>query len=260
MKGVILAGGKGTRLAPLTKVTSKQLLHIYDRPLAHYPLELLLSAGIREVCFVVAPDHAGDFLKYFGSGKEFGARFVYEIQDEPAGLAHGLSLAKSFADGEQIAFVLGDNIFEDDLSPAIQRFSGDGAAIFAARVEDARRFGVVEFDENLIVQSIEEKPEHPKSSYAQTGLYLYDKHVFKHIERLTPSARGEYEITDLNNLYLQEGSLKVELIEGRWIDAGTFDSLLEANILVARKKNSKAPGLERAPVKSTQDQHDKNST
>lgn len=245
MKGVVLAGGKGTRLSPLTKVTSKQLLHIYDRPLAHYPLELLLSAGIEEVCFVVAPDHAGDFLKYFGSGKEFGARFVYEIQDEPIGLAHGLSLAEGFADDEPIAFVLGDNIFEDDLSSSIKSFDCEGAVIYAARVDDARRFGVVEFDENRIVHSIEEKPEHPKSSYAQTGLYLYDKNVFDYIKRLRPSARGEYEITDLNNEYLRDGKLRVELIEGQWIDAGTFDSLLEANLLIARKKGSKAPSLER---------------
>lgn len=243
MKGVILAGGKGTRLAPLTRVTSKQLLHVYDRPLVFYPLELLLKAGIKEVCFVVAPDHAGDFLSYLGSGKDFGVRFSYEIQDEPAGLAHGLSLAESFADKESIAFILGDNIFEDDLSQEITNFSGDGAKVFAKEVPDPERFGVVEFDKDMNVISIEEKPKNPKSNYGQPGFYLYDNTVFERIKTLKPSPRGELEITDLNNTYLQDKKLKVGIINGRWIDAGTFDSLLEANIFVAKKKNSAAPSL-----------------
>lgn len=243
MKGVILAGGKGTRLSPLTKVTSKQLLHVYDRPLIYYPLEILLKAGIKEVCFVVAPEHAGDFLAYLGSGKEFGARFTYEIQDEPAGLAHGLSLAETFADKEPIAFILGDNIFEDDLSEEIRNFSGTGAKIFAKEVPDPERFGVVEFDSNHNVISIEEKPKAPKSKYGQPGFYIYDTTVFDKIRTIKPSPRGELEITDLNNVYLSEGNLKVGIIKGRWIDAGTFDSLLEANIFMAKRKRSTAPSL-----------------
>ena len=243
MKGVILSGGKGTRLAPLTKVTSKQLLHVYDRPLIYYPLEILLKAGIKEVCFVVAPDHAGDFLAYLGSGKEFGARFTYEIQDEPAGLAHGLSLTESFADNEPIAFILGDNIFEDDLSGEIKSFSGEGAKIFAKEVPDPHRFGVVEFDKEMNVISIEEKPQNPKSNFGQPGFYIYDKTVFDKIRTIKPSPRGELEITDLNNVYLKEGKLKVGIINGRWIDAGTFDSLLEANLFIARKKGSQAQSL-----------------
>lgn len=243
MKGVILAGGKGTRLAPLTKVTSKQLLHVYDRPLIYYPLEILLKAGIREVCFVVAPDHAGDFLAYLGSGKEFGARFTYEIQDEPAGLAQGLSLAESFADNEPIAFILGDNIFEDDLSDEIRNFSGKGAKVFAKEVSDPERFGVVEFDVNHKVISIEEKPKNPKSNFGQPGFYIYDTTVFDKIRTIKPSSRGELEITDLNNVYLKEGNLTVGIIKGKWIDAGTFDSLLEANLFIARKKNSQARSL-----------------
>lgn len=243
MKGVILAGGKGTRLAPLTKVTSKQLLHVYDRPLIYYPLEILLKAGIKEVCFVVAPDHAGDFLAYLGSGKEFGARFTYEIQDEPAGLAQGLSLAESFADNESIAFILGDNIFEDDLSDEIKNFSGKGAKVFAKEVPDPERFGVVEFDAEYNVISIEEKPKQPKSNFGQPGFYIYDTTVFDKIRTIKPSPRGELEITDLNNVYLAEGNLKVGIIKGKWIDAGTFDSLLEANLFIARKKNSQAPSL-----------------
>lgn len=246
MKGVVLAGGKGTRLAPLTKVTSKQLLHVYDRPLIFYPLDLLLRAGIRDICFVVAPDHAGDYLAYLGSGKDFGATFAFEIQDEPLGLAHGLSLAEGFADNEPIAFILGDNIFEDDLSQEIRSFRGPGARVFAAKVSDPERFGVVEFDARFQVRSIEEKPAQPKSMYAQTGLYLYDNTVFDKVRHLKPSARGELEITDLHNLYLADGALTVSLVHGKWIDAGTFDSLLEANMLVAKKKQSKAPSLQAA--------------
>ncbi|TSC63691.1 MAG: glucose-1-phosphate thymidylyltransferase, partial [Parcubacteria group bacterium Gr01-1014_106] len=167
MKGIILAGGKGTRLSPLTKVTSKQLLPVYNKPMIAYPLETLLRAGIREICIVVAPDHAGDYLAYLGSGNDFGAKFTYEIQDEPLGLAHGLSLAESFADREPIAFILGDNIFEDDLSGEIRGFDGKGAKIFVKDVPDPERFGVVEFDDGFRVRSIEEKPKAPKSTFAQ---------------------------------------------------------------------------------------------
>lgn len=236
MKGVILAGGKGERLSPLTRVTSKQLLPVYDRPTIAYPLETLLRAGIREICLVIAPEHAGNFLSYLGSGREYGAKFTYEIQDETRGLAHGLSLAESFAEGKPIAFILGDNIFEDDLSAEIQSFDGEGARIFIVKVPNPNRFGIVEIEERGRVLSIEEKPAVPKSPYVQTGLYLYDHTVFDKIRTLKPSARGELEITDLNNLYLAEGQLTATVISGRWIDTGTFDSLLEANLLMAEKR------------------------
>lgn len=240
MKGVILAGGKGTRLLPLTKVTSKQLLHVYNKPMVAYPLETLLRAGIRDVCFVVAPEHAGDYLAYLGSGKDFGAKFTYEIQDEPLGLAHGLSLCESFADGESVGFILGDNIFEDDLSGEIRTFTGKGAKIFVKEVPDPHRFGVVEFDEELNVLSIEEKPKLPRSSYVQTGLYCYGPDVFDKVRIQKPSARGELEITDLHNLYLAERTLTASLVRGRWIDAGTFDALLEANMLIAEKAKTRS--------------------
>lgn len=236
MKGVILAGGKGGRLSPLTRVTSKQLLPVYDRPTIAYPLETLLRAGIREICLVIALEHAGSFLGYLGSGRDFGVKFTYEIQDEPLGLAHGLSLAESFAEDKPIAFILGDNIFEDDLSAEMRNFDGKGAKIFVAKVPNVNRFGVVEFDKQGHVLSIEEKPAVPKSPYAQTGLYLYDNTVFDKIRTLKSSARGELEITDLHNLYLAEGQLTTAVVRGRWIDTGTFDSLLEANILLAEKR------------------------
>jgi len=248
MKGVLLAGGKGTRLLPLTKVTSKQLLHVYNRPMIAYPLETLLRAGITEVCVVVAPEHAGDYLAYLGSGKDFGAKFAYEIQDDPLGLAHGLSLAESFADRQPIAFILGDNIFEDDLSGELRSFSGEGAKIFVKEVPDPERFGVVEFDKTFRVQSIVEKPPVPKSSYAQTGLYCYGSDVFDKIRELKPSSRGELEITDLHNLYHAEHRVTVSLVRGRWIDAGTFDALLEANILMAEKTKRTTPQHVRRPV------------
>ncbi|MDP3685292.1 MAG: sugar phosphate nucleotidyltransferase [bacterium] len=241
MKGIILAGGKGTRLAPLTKVTSKQLLPVYNRPMIAYPLETLLRAGITEVCIVVAPEHAGDYLAYLGSGNDFGAKFTYEIQDEPLGLAHGLSLAESFADRESVAFILGDNIFEDDLSGEIRSFPGTGAKIFVKDVPDPHRFGVVDFDENFHVRSIEEKPKVPKSTFAQTGLYCYGSDVFENVRQLNPSARGELEITDLHNLYLRERQLTVSIVQGRWIDAGTFDALLEANLFMAEKVKERQP-------------------
>lgn len=236
MKGVILAGGSGTRLRPLTAITSKQLLPVFDKPLVYYPLMTLLRSGITEICVVVSPEHPGDFLKFLGSGVQFNAKFSYEIQDKPLGLAHGLNLAKSFADGDSLALILGDNIFEDDVSESIAKFSGTGSQIFVShQTEDLHRFGVVEFDATGKVHSIEEKPQFPKSEYVQTGLYVYDATVFDKIATLQPSARGELEITDLHNLYLQEQKLQVEILKGRWIDAGTFESLHEASCFVREK-------------------------
>lgn len=227
MKGIILAGGQGTRLRPLTRVTSKQLLPIYNKPMIYYPLETLLQAGIEDILIIVAPDHAGDFLKLLGSGKEFGCDFTYEIQDEPGGLAQAFLIGEDFIGQDNVTLILGDNLFEDDFSQAIQSFES-GGRVFAKQVPDPERFGVVEFDENQQAISIEEKPENPKSSYAVTGLYIYDSTVIDKAKSLSPSARGELEITDLNNLYLQEGKLDVAFVEGKWLDTGTFESLHEA--------------------------------
>lgn len=231
MKGIILAGGEGTRLRPLTKITSKQLLPVYNKPLVAYPLQTLLNAGIKDILFIIAPEHAGHFLRLFGSGKDYGAHFCYEIQDKPAGLAHGLSLACDFVNGDNCVMILGDNIYTDDFSEEINNFS-KGAQIFVKEVEDPHRFGVVEFDQEGRVISIEEKPTKPKSNYVQTGLYIYDNTVFAKIKELKPSARGELEITDLNNIYLKQGELSASIVKGYWIDAGTFDSLLQAANLV----------------------------
>lgn len=239
MKGIILAGGSGSRLSPLTRVTSKQLLPIYDQPMIYYPLQTLLQGGISEVLIITAPDHAGDFLNFLGSGKQFKAKFTYEIQDEPAGLAQGLSLAETFVGDDSCAMILGDNIYEHDFTKDFAEFTS-GAKIFVKEVEDPERFGVVEMDENGHILSIEEKPTQPKSNLAQTGIYIYDEHVFDIIRELKPSDRGELEITDLNNVYLEHGTLSAAVISGEWIDAGTFESLFKATeIRRAQILNSK---------------------
>jgi glucose-1-phosphate thymidylyltransferase len=235
MKGIILAGGSGSRLQPLTRVTSKQLLPIYNKPMIYFPLETLLKAGIRDVLIIVAPDHAGDFLKLLGSGREFQCNFSYEVQDKPEGLAQAFIIGKDFIGDDNVTLILGDNIFEDDFSQQIQSFQS-GGRIFAKQVNDPERFGVVEFDGNHRVMSIEEKPAQPKSDYAVTGLYIYDNTVVRKAQSLQPSARGEYEITDLNNVYLQEGNLDVAFVQGKWLDTGTFESLFEAVELVRNKE------------------------
>lgn len=234
MKGIILAGGAGTRLYPLTKITSKQLLPVYDKPMIYYPLETLLKAGIRDILIIIAPNNAGDFLNLLGSGKEYGCNFTYEIQDRPEGLAQAFKIGERFIGDDDVAMILGDNLFEDDFSEAITSFK-KGARVFAKEVDDPERFGVVAFDDNKKVISIEEKPDQPKSNYCVTGLYIYDNSVINKVNSLEPSARGEYEITDLNNLYLEEGTLDVAFVEGRWYDTGTFESLFEAT-QVAREK------------------------
>ncbi len=234
MKGIILAGGSGSRLKPLTKVTSKQLLPIYDKPMIYYPLYTLLNAGIKDILIIVAPDHAGDFLKLLGSGREFNCKFTYEIQDKPEGIAQAFMIGENFIGKDSVTLILGDNIFEDDFSADIKNFQS-GGRVFAKEVNDPQRFGVVEFDENRQAISIEEKPAQPKSNFAVTGMYIYDNTVVKKAWSLQPSGRGEYEITDLNNLYLQEGTLDVAFVQGRWFDTGTFESLHEA-IEVARTK------------------------
>jgi glucose-1-phosphate thymidylyltransferase len=237
MKGIILAGGSGTRLRPLTKVTSKQLLPIYNKPMIFYPLETLLTAGIKDILVIVAPDHAGDFLKLLGSGNEFGCKFTYEIQDKPEGLAQAFIIGQNFIGDDSVTLILGDNLFEDDFSSAISTFQS-GARVFAKQVPDPERFGVVEYDGQMKAISIEEKPAQPKSDYAVTGLYIYDNTVVEKAKSLAPSARGEIEITDLNNVYLKEGTLDVAPVTGRWMDTGTFESLHEA-ILFARERELK---------------------
>lgn len=222
-----MAGGSGTRLAPLTKVTSKQLLAVYDQPMIYFPLQTLIQAGVREILFIVAPDHAGDFLNFLGSGTQFGCRFTYEIQDKPAGLAQGLSLAEVFVGDDSCMMILGDNIYEYDFKEDVVNFTS-GAKIFVKEVPDPERFGVVEMDDTGQVLNIEEKPAKPKSNLAQTGVYMYDEQVFDLIRTMQPSARGELEITDLNNVYLAKGALAAGVITGEWIDAGTFESLFKA--------------------------------
>ena len=231
MKGIILSGGAGTRLRPLTKVTSKQLLPIYNKPMIYYPLEKLLNAGIKEILIIVAPDHCGDYMKVLGSGKDFGpgVRFTYEIQDKPDGLAQAFILGENFLDdGDNVTLILGDNIFEDEVTDAIQNFTG-GATVFAKEVPDRERFGVVKFDENQKAELIVEKPTEFISNYAVTGIYIYDNKVVDAAKSLQPSPRGELEITDLNNWYLKKDELKVEIMKGDWIDAGTFESYYAAN-------------------------------
>jgi len=238
MRGIILAGGKATRLRPCTKVTSKQLLPVYNRPMIYYPLNTLIKAGIKEILIIVAPKHAGDFLNQLGSGKEFGVKFTYEIQDEARGIAEAFVIGENFIDQENVCLILGDNLFEDDFSQDIRSFK-NGARVFAKEVPDPERFGVVEFDENNKAISIEEKPKHPKSNYCVTGLYIYDNHVVEVAKNLKPSARLEYEITDVNKWYLERGMLDVAIVNGEWIDAGTFDSFFEAQKLAKEKLQDK---------------------
>jgi glucose-1-phosphate thymidylyltransferase len=231
MKGIILSGGAGTRLMPLTKVTSKQLLPIYDKPMIYYPLEKLIQAGVKEILIIVAPDHCGDYMRVLGSGKDFGPdiRFTYEIQDKPEGLAQAFILGENFLDDkDDVTLILGDNIFEDEITDAIKNFKS-GATVFAKEVSDPERFGVVKFDANQKAEIIIEKPTEFISNFAVTGIYIYDNRVVEVAKGLKPSARGELEITDLNNWYLQKGELNVEIMTGDWIDAGTFESYYEAN-------------------------------
>lgn len=234
MKGIILAGGSGTRLRPLTKITSKQLLPIYNKPMIFYPIETLIKAGIDDILMIVAPERAGDFLNLLGSGKDFGCRFTYEIQDKPEGLAQAFLIGEKFIADDNVALILGDNLYEDDFSAAVQSFKS-GARVFAKEVSDPERYGVVEFDDRKKAISIVEKPKHPQSNYCVTGFYIYDNSVVHKAKNLQPSPRGELEITDLNMAYLQEGSLDVAFVEGRWMDTGTFEAMFEA-IVFAREK------------------------
>ncbi len=239
MKGVILAGGLATRLRSLTWVTNKHLLPIYNNPMVYYHLEAMKKAGIKEVLLTSSSDHAGHFANLLGAGEEFGMKLYYAVQKNPkGGIADAISLAKEFAKGEKILVILGDNIFNFNLEDAVKDFEKKekGAMVFGVRMDtQSRQYGVIELDNKGKVISIEEKPEHPKSDIAQTGIYMYDNRVFGFVENLTPSARNELEVTDLNNFYLKDGTMNCRIIDW-WIDAGTsYDELLKANNLVAQK-------------------------
>jgi len=228
MKGVLLAGGTGSRLFPCTKVTNKHLLPVYNKPMIYYPLETLKSAGVKDIMIVSGPGHAGHFLNLLGSGKEFGLRLKYEIQDEAGGIAQALGLAEDFCDDDKVMVILGDNIFVDNFAADVSGFQ-KGARIFLKEVTDAHRFGVAELNGDKVI-GIEEKPKQPKSNLAVTGLYLYDSRVFKYIKTLKPSNRGELEITDVNNHYIRVNDMTFGKVHGYWSDAGTFDSLLRASV------------------------------
>jgi glucose-1-phosphate thymidylyltransferase len=234
MKGVILAGGTGSRMYPLTKVTNKHLLPVYDKPMIYYPLQTLVNAGVEEIMIVSGRGHAGHFLELLGSGMEFGVQLTYEIQEKAGGIAEALGLAESWVDDEPVAVILGDNIFEDSIESDVTSFR-KGAKIFLKEVPDAHRFGVAEINGDHVI-SIVEKPEKPKSRYAVTGMYLYDPDVFSVIRTLKPSGRGELEITDVNNAYIKRGEMQFSLLKGFWSDAGTFDSLLRAGLLVQQHR------------------------
>jgi glucose-1-phosphate thymidylyltransferase len=244
MKGVVLAGGTGSRLNPLTRVTNKHLLPIYDKPMVYYPIQTLVNAGIDEILLVTGGKNAGDFLRLLGNGRAFGLKHInYTYQEGEGGIADALGLAEYFAGDDLICVVLGDNIIEKNVCQAVESFKkqGAGAKIILKEVEDANRFGIAEIRGNKVV-GIEEKPKVPKSSYAVVGIYLYDPTVFQKIRRLKPSGRGELEITDVNNFYLEEDKLTFEIMDGWWTDAGTFESLLHANNLVAGSGANNMPG------------------
>jgi len=227
MKGIILAGGTGTRLQPLTRVTNKHLLPVYDKPMIYYPIDTLVRSGITNIMIVTGKEHGGSFMNLLGSGREFGGRFHYALQDNAGGIAEALSLVEEFAHGDSMTVILGDNIILDNVKGEIQSFRS-GARLFLKEVKNPQRFGVPVFDGNTLIR-IEEKPKTPKSPYAVTGLYMYDRTVFDKIRTIKPSARGELEITDVNNLYISEKKLTYGILKEPWLDAGTFDSLLEAS-------------------------------
>jgi glucose-1-phosphate thymidylyltransferase len=235
MKGIVLAGGLGSRLLPLTRITNKHLLPVYDQPMVYYPIKTLVDAGINEILVVTGGYSAGDFLKLLRNGAEFGLRHLnYAYQEGEGGIADALSLAEEFADGQPICVILGDNILENSIAAYVKKFrhQGSGAKILLSKVHDPQRFGVPVFDGDRIVR-IEEKPAEPKSPYAVIGVYMYDNRVFDIIKRLVPSGRGELEITDVNNAYIESGDISSDVIDGWWTDAGTFESLLRASNLVA---------------------------
>jgi glucose-1-phosphate thymidylyltransferase len=236
LRGVVLAGGTGSRLRPLTKVTNKHLLPVGQKPMIYYPIEKLIGIGAEEILIVTGVEHMGDVVALLGSGKEFGCRFTYKVQDEAGGIAQALGLAENFANQEPLAVILGDNIFQANLKGHAERFlaQGQGARLLLKQVSDPMRFGVAEIRDGLVV-GIEEKPRQPKSDFAIIGVYFYDASVFEIIRTLKPSRRGELEITDVNNAYIQKHQLAYDMLDGWWTDAGTFESLTRAGELVGRE-------------------------
>jgi glucose-1-phosphate thymidylyltransferase len=232
LRGVVLAGGTGSRLRPLTKVTNKHLLPVGQKPMIYFPIEKLTAIGIQEILIVTGVEHMGDVVGLLGSGREFGCRFTYKVQDEAGGIAQALGLAENFANGQPLAVILGDNIFRGSLQGYAKGFveQARGARLLLKKVPDPTRFGVAEIRDGMVI-GIEEKPQRPKSDYAIIGVYFYDASVFDIIRTLKPSARGELEITDVNNVYIQRGQLTYDILEGWWTDAGTFESLTRANEL-----------------------------
>ncbi|MBU0707402.1 NTP transferase domain-containing protein [Patescibacteria group bacterium] len=241
MKGIILAGGQATRLQPLTLVTNKHLLPVYDKPMIYYPLQTLVDAGIKDIMVISGKGHAGHFLELLRSGSDFGVRLSYGVQEEAGGIAQALALCEDFADRDSVAVILGDNIFENNVAEtAVKDFEKQkkGAKIFLKEVHDPERFGVAEISGEKIL-GIEEKPKKPKSLLAVVGLYMYDEQVWDVVKTLKPSGRGELEITDVNNYYIDQGTMTYEVLDGQWTDAGTFESLYRANKIIAEKKGSK---------------------
>ncbi|MCK5159946.1 MAG: NTP transferase domain-containing protein [Candidatus Aureabacteria bacterium] len=241
MKGVILAGGLGTRLCPLTKITNKHLLPVYDKPMIFYPLKTLVDAGIKDIMIVTGGNNAGDFLRLLGNGKDFGLKGLhYAYQEGEGGIADALSLAEHFAEGQNLIVILGDNIIEGSIKESVKKFRNvkKGARIFLKQVPDPRRFGVPVIKGKKIIK-IQEKPKTPGSPYAVIGIYMYDSEVFKIVNGLTPSKRKELEITDVNNAYINNGTMKFEILKGWWTDAGTIESLYHANTLVKNTKDKK---------------------
>ena len=234
MKGIVLAGGTGSRLYPLTKVTNKHLLPVGNKPMIYYPIEKLTDAGIKEILIVTGTEHMGDVVNLLGSGKDFGCRFTYKVQDEAGGIAQALGLARNFVGNDSMAVILGDNIFESDLNDATKNVEKSGARILIKEVDDPERFGVAELDGDKII-GIEEKPDQPKSNYAVTGIYFYPPDVFDVIENLEPSERGELEVTDVNNYFIRNGRMKYSILKGWWTDAGTPDSYKRANEFATKR-------------------------
>ena len=238
MKGIILAGGTGTRLYPLTKVTNKHLLPVGKEPMIFHPIKQLVSAGLKQILVVTSTEHMGDIVKVLGSGKNFGCEFTFKVQEEAKGIAHALSLAENFAGNDKIVVFLGDNIFEYSIKPYVKNFENqkEGAKVLLKKVNDPDRYGIAAMDEEHIIE-IEEKPSSPKTDYAVVGVYMYDSEGVNIVKNIKPSARGEYEITSVNNEYIKRGKLEYNIVKGRWMDTGTFESYLEANKILYELDN-----------------------
>src|SRR3989344_4410836 len=241
IKGVILAGGKGTRLWPVTKVVGKHFLPVGNKTIIHYPILTLKNAGIKDILIVCGQEHTDQYVKLLGSGSELGVNLYYTIQVDPLGIAHGLGLARSFAENNSVALVLGDNIFGDNLSVAVKKFSKKerGGLIVLKKVSDPERFGVASFRKDGTIKNVVEKPKKPATNWAVTGFYIYDNRVFDIIKNLKPSKRGEYELTDVNNSYIRKNQMSYAILKGFWKDAGTFDSLFKASELIMKIHNKK---------------------